>query len=829
MIKDLRQSIEQGFSQYGRLVYRHRYKTLLLLIIVVALLVSQLPKLTLDTSNEGFLHESDPTLHTYDQFREQFGRDELIIVSIQTQDVFTLDFLSKLKRLHDELRANVPHLDDIDSLINARNTRGTEGELIVEDLLERWPEDEDALVAIRQRAKSNPLYRNLLLSEDGRVTNVVIQTDAFSNTAQDNTEDALADFDEVNTALEIEGTAETKSSRPYLSDAENSAVVNAVRDIIKDYEGEDFQIHFVGMPVVADVLKQSMQQNMAKFMQAALLSIAVILYLLFRRLSGVLLPMLTVVMSLLSTLGMMAWLGIPFKLPTQILPSLLLAVGIGASVHLLAVFYRHLRELPALRSSSDRSELSMNQLKEEAVSYALGHSGLAIAMTSLTTAAGLASFAGAEVAPVSDLGIIASSGVLIALLYTLTLIPALLAITPLRDKKLTVVHKRNLRMDAILEGIAHVSVRRYRPILGVSAVIILLGLAGAAQVRFSHYPLHWLHEKEPSRIATTFVDEHMKGASTMEIIIDGKQENRLYEPQVMQTIERMAREIESIDQGDLFIGKALSLADILKEINKALNENRDEYYRIPEQRELIAQEFLLFENSGSDDLEDFVDSQFSKARMTVKMPWVDSTLYTGLIADLEQRFHKAFGDDFEISITGMIPLMARVMHASIISMAESYVIAFVVITLMMIVLMGSLRIGLISMIPNLTPIVLTLGLMGWFGMPLDAFTILIGSIAIGLAVDDTIHFMHNYRRYHRESAEVHQAVRQTLLTTGRAMLVTTIVLSSGFFLYAFADLSNLQNFGILTGFTIVMALLADFFLAPALMTWLHKAHALADE
>jgi predicted RND superfamily exporter protein len=133
------------------------------------------------------------------------------------------------------------------------------------------------------------------------------------------------------------------------------------------------------------------------------------------------------------------------------------------------------------------------------------------------------------------------------------------------------------------------------------------------------------------------------------------------------------------------------------------------------------------------------------------------------------------------------------------------------------------------MIPNLTPIILTLGVMGWLGLPLDLFTMLIGSIAIGLAVDDTIHFMHNYRRYHHETGDVQEAVRQTLLTSGRAMFVTTVVLSIGFFLYMFANLSNLVNFGLLTGFTIIMALLADFFLAPALMAVLHKAHLISDD
>jgi predicted RND superfamily exporter protein len=155
-------------------------------------------------------------------------------------------------------------------------------------------------------------------------------------------------------------------------------------------------------------------------------------------------------------------------------------------------------------------------------------------------------------------------------------------------------------------------------------------------------------------------------------------------------------------------------------------------------------------------------------------------------------------------------------------MAKSYTIALIVITVLMVLLIGKLRIGMLSMIPNLFPICLTLGIMGWFKVPMDLFTMLVGSIAIGLAVDDTIHFMHNFRRYFEESGDAVLAVQETLHTAGRAMLITSCVLSIGFFIFMFASLNNLYNFGWLTGFTIITALLADYFIAPALMVLVHR-------
>jgi len=271
-----------------------------------------------------------------------------------------------------------------------------------------------------------------------------------------------------------------------------------------------------------------------------------------------------------------------------------------------------------------------------------------------------------------------------------------------------------------------------------------------------------------------------------------------------------------LEFGDVFAGKAWSLTTILKEINQALHQNRSVYYSIPKDRKLVAQEFLLFENSGSDDLEDVVDSQFSMARFTIKVPFKDAVQYGSFIKAVETYFEKNF-PEAQVTITGMMALFFRTIHNVIISMAKSYGIALVVISAMMILLIGRIRIGLLSMIPNIAPILFMLGVIGTFSLPMDLFTMMVASIAIGLAVDDTIHFMHNFRRYYEISNDPKAAVFETLNTTGRAMLVTSVVLSLGFFIYAFATMQNLVNFGLLTAFTIIMALLSDYLIAPALM------------
>ena len=807
MAQTFRQRIELGFEAFGRAVTARPLIALILSLALIAGLGSNIPNIVMDTSTESFLHDDDPALKAYNDFRDQFGRDELVMVAIEAPDVFAPAFLKKLEMLHRDLNDNTPHLDDINSLINARNTFGREDELIVEDLFETWPDTAEGFAEKRAQALRNPLFKNLLLSEDQKITTIVMRTNAFS-TSGASEDDALSGFDDL-----AAPTGEAVE-RVYLTDEENSELVDAVRDIAAKYDSEDFKIRVGGSPVVVDVLKLSMQTNMKRFMLLAIGLIAVVLFVMFRRVSGVLLPLFVVFGSLIGTLGLLPLTGRAFTIPMQILPSFLLAVGIGASVHLMSVFFRHVQHGNGRRDS---------------VIYALGHSGLPIVMTSLTTAAGLASFSGAEIAPVADLGLMASFGILLSLALTLVMLPALLTMLPLKAKSSTRAHKRHDRMDAILRWTADISVQRAPHILVISAVLLGIAIAGVTQLQFSHQPFKWLPEDEPARAATDFLDLRMKGASAVEVIVDTKRENGLYDPVIMQGLEQLNREIETLDTANYMVGKTLSLADILKESNRALHANDEAHYAIPDDRDLIAQELFLFENTGSDDMEDFVDSQFQKARFTAKMPWVDAIHLMSLDKDLTDRFQAVLGDGVDITVTGMNALLGRTLEATIYSMAESYVIAAFVITIMMVVFIGDIRIGLLSMIPNLTPILIALGLMGWLGIKLDLFTMLIGSIAIGLAVDDTIHFMHNYRRYHQKTGSVLSAVHDTLLSTGRAMLVTTVVLTIGFFVYIFSTMSNLVNFGWLTALTITMALIADFFLAPALMAVLHKAHLLPDD
>ncbi len=795
-MESIRKKIDRVFYNWGALVIRFKWLFFIAIVAMTGFMLAQFPNLKMDTSNEGFFKENDLALINYNKFRDQFGRDEMIVLMIHSDNIFSQAFLKKLAALHEEIEETVPNVNDVSSLINIRQTVGEDDTLNVDDFLEEIPESEKKLQEKKEYALQHPLYKNLIISEDGRYTVILVETDAYSS------------LDAEGNPIKMEDAnfgEQTERELLPLTDQENSAIIHKIDQIKEKYDASDFKISFTGTPVVIDYLKRAMQEDMRKFTALAVLGILIFLFLTFRRIPGMVLPLLTVILSLIFTLGMMSLTGTRIKIPTQILPSFLLAVGIGAAVHLMAIFYK------------DYHKEKGN--KNQAIKDALEHSGLPIFMTSITTAAGLLSFSTAEVAPIGDLGKFSAFGILVSLFMTLTLIPSLLAIIPAQSQKHHETDDKKTASDHMLLGLGYFAADHAKLVVGISIALMIAAFIGISRLNVAHNVLAWFPEDSVIRQQTNSMDQHLKGTVSIELMIDTKKENGLYLPDMMNALDELEHYASQLKKdGELFIGKALTLSTMLKEIHQALNGNSPDYYKIPQNKELIAQEFLLFENSGSDDLENNVDSQFSVARFTAKTPWTDAVAYKPILDSIEDKAKELFTGKADVMVTGMITLFSKTIDIMISTTITSYLIAGIVITFMMVLLIGSLKIGLISMIPNLSPIVLTLGMMGFFGIPLDMFTLLIGSIAIGIAVDDTIHFFHNYRKYYAVTGSSRLSIEHTLSTAGRAMLVTTIVLTLGFWIFMLAGMNNLFNFGLLTGITLLLAFLADVLLAPALLT-----------
>jgi len=796
----LKRKIEGHFEQLGHLLFRNPYKTLFLVFSFIAVLVYHIPGIIIDTSSESMLHEDDPFRIQYNEFRDQFGGANIIIVGIKAPNVFSHDCLVRLKALHHDLEKELPYVQGVNSLINARNTRGEGDVLYVDDLLNGWPDNPVDMASLKEQVLKNPFYVNNIISEDGTLAAIVIETSAFAETDPD-TASILSDFEDGFESSASED--ESPKTRHYFSNKENTELMDALHMIVKRHEAKDFSLAVTGGPAVVEIFNRYTLSDMKLLFLVATGIIILFIAILFQRLSGVVLPFIIVYSSMASTLGLMAIFGAYITLMTVVLPTFIVAVGIADSVHILAIFYRRFQQ---------------GDSKEDAISYALGHSGLAVVLTSVTTATGLLSFSFSELSAIANLGVFSAAGVMLALIYTIIMLPALLAIVPIKLKKTVLERKRSAAMDRFLMFFIKLSTTHPKKILWMCPFLFVFSFYYISQIELTHTIINYFPDSFKVKQDALFIDSKLKGILTVEVVVDTEKENGIYDPAILNRIERITRHLESIDREDMFVGKVFSITDILKETNQALHGNDPDYYTIPRDSDIIAQEFLLFENSGADDLEEITDSRFSKTRITIKIPWVDLVIIDRFVNELRDLFSDAFPENVDTTITGLTPIMGKTIMEAMRSMARSYVIAFIVISVLMVVLVGNFKLGLLSMIPNLLPIFLVIGIMGLANVPMDLTALMIGSIAIGLVVDDTMHFMYNFSKYYNITGDAHQSVKETLLGTGRALLMTSLILSSNFFILMVATLKNSFVFGFFTGIVVILALLADFLVAPAIMT-----------
>lgn len=788
---NLNKQIAVGFENWSDYVFAHHKQVILVCVLLMVGFISQMPKLTVDTTIEGFLYKDDPAMVAYDLFRDQFGRDDRIVMGIEGGDVFTATFLQQLASFQQAIESRVPYLEQVDSLINARDVYGTEDELIVEDLFAVWPDTDEQLAVIKKRALANPLYRNLILSAGGNFTTVVAKIRRYSEVLTD--DQALDQFD-----FDVTSDQMSTEKPVLLSEAQNDEVITVLLQVIREHDSESFRIYTAGQPMLTYTIKNALLEDMRIFVALGLLAIAILLLLLFRTISAVIPPLVVVICSLLSTLSCMAMADVPVQIPTQILPSFLLAVGVADSVHILTIFHHRLRS---------------GEEKQTALRHAMGHAALPVLFTSLTTAAGLCSFMGSAMAPVSTLGIFAPLGVLFALFYSVVFLPALIALFPA-----TTSTQDPFRLSGrILNYLGLLALRNPWRILSVTALLAAFAFSSAIGLHFSHNPINWLPEESSLRRSTLAIDAAMSGTMSMEILLDKGQENAFQDPVNLTKLAQIAADVEAITDLKVTVGQSISLVDVLREIHKALNENNQAYYRLAGNRELLAQELLLFENSGSEDLQELVDTIYSKARLTLLVNWFDALEYVPFVERVEQIAHRYFSPD-EVTITGLMPILSSTLTVLVHSVVNSYLLALIIIVPLMMLMVNSIKVGSLAMAPNIIPILLCLGVMGALDIPIDGFTMLIGGVAIGLVVDDTIHFIHHFKRYLDESGSVESAVSSTLQTTGRAMLFTTIVLVCGFAAFTLSSMQNLVNFGALTALTVTLALLADILMMPALVS-----------
>jgi len=796
---DYKSKIEKGFFYLGIKVIRYRWAILLMTIVVAGLAATQLPKISIATSVESTFKQHDQILTDYQRFRSQFGRDEEIVLLISSTDIFSLKFLTTLKQFHGDLENSLPLLKEVSSLTNAPYIESVDSGARVRGFLDNLPRTEKEAQHYRQRGHSYPGFQNLYFTPDGKHAMVVIKTQAASALSVDGLR--LRGY-----ARGVRGAEEPHppEEQQSISQVENIAVIGIVEAVIKEYQAPDFRIAYSGTPVYQYHVEPLVRSNMKKMCIAILIVSVVFMPFVFGRGSGAILPQMTAILGLMVSLGLMALLSVRFSLTSSMLPSILLSIGLTAPIHFLVVYFKHQKRVGKFRG----------------IIATMKHSGLPITMTSITTAAGMLSFSFSNIVPIADLMNFTIIGVLAILVFTLVSMPAFLSILQV----VSGVKQGEANYEASILSRTLLALGR----LGVARpyLVLILFLAGTlvvgfsiSKLHFSHNELHYFAKDSDFMRQVRLIEAQTGGFRALEVLIDTKQKRGIIDHDLLQAMEQLDNYLrsETDSKGRAYVGRTRSLVDLIKEITCATTVRDQGPCPIAKDKPALAKQFDHFNRISPETLQKYTDADLRTGRLTAMMYWRDAAHDVDFIARVREYVATLFDSGVNVAVTGVVSINSDIINAMMTSLTIGYSIGFLLIAALMILAIGDVRLGLLAMIPNLFPFSIALGVMGYLDIPLNTYNLIGGSIVIGIAVDDTIHFFHNFRRYYLKSGDINFAVSETLGTAGRAMMATTLILVSSFWMRLFSDLKVVADFGLVVGIALFVAFLADVLLAPALL------------
>jgi predicted RND superfamily exporter protein len=743
------------------------------------------PRLVIDTSIEQMLPSGDASRAYYDRVRRIFGNDEtLLLVLHHPAGVFREDVLAAIARLTPRVEA-VPGVASVLSLSSAPNIRSVDGDLSIAPLFETPPSDPAALEAVRREAFANPLYAGSLVNGKGDTTSLVIQ---------------LLDIPEA------EFTRLTPADAGWIGKllglAEPPPEQRAVDRQIQALAAEELaaavvQHWLVGSAHVKAETTRTLVADLVRVIPLALLLIAAVAALSFRTVRGVLLPVSAIGISVVWTLGVMAAIDPLLNLVTVSVPMLLLVIGFAYAVHVVSCYYHAVEEGPSPEGSAAARGLRVVLLPT--------------VVTSITTVAGFFSLVTHPLAAIRQFGLYGGIGVAFAGLAALTFVPAVLQLLREPAPRGEGAHAEAAHakwFDRVLARLGEFDVRRAGWIFLAVAALSLLSAFGIPRIQVNSTMVSNFPAESSVRRAVEAVNHHLGGAGQLNVVLETDYPKGFTEPSILRQLE----ELQAWLAEQPGVSGSTSILDYVKLLHQAFNENDPAQYRIPASRNLVTQ--LLF-FGGSDDTKRFVDSQYQVANVLVRTTALDSADLGELVRRIEARLAK-LTEPVSGRVTGNLVLIAKTNDEIAIGQAISVGSAFGMIFLIMAALFMSLRIGFLGMVPNVFPVLLYFGVLGWTGITLNVTTGLVASIVLGISVDDTIHFFSNFNRFAREKASELEGVKATLLHLGRPVTYASLALCAGFAVLGLSDLRQQAEFGWLAAVTLLAAAVADLTFNPAL-------------
>ena len=768
--------VNKVFARLGRFQVKFRWLILLATILVTLAACLGLPQLQMTSSEEEWFDDWDKVKIDQAHFNDVFGSDDGYMVMVRANDVFAPEVLSAIDRLSKRLENEVPYADRVVSLTHNLSIpiANDEGFEVIDPFESGIPTDSAQLAAKKSLIMSRESLVNNIVSDDAKETWVILSLKSYEG-GIDFGKDSIAPF----------------ARNVILSD---------------EFKSDKFEMLPTGMSYTEMEENEVISRECAIRIGIGFAVMLACLILFVRSLRGVIVPAIATVGGIASVLGVNAWLGIIGDESMVALPVLLgMALSVGYSIHYINSFRMHFRR------TGNRRESVINAVEE---------TGWPILFTVITTVASLISFLFAGIRPIRWIGGISAGIVFMVYLYVIILIPILMSFGKNTKPDPTQVKTAGAtKADILFEFFGRKVCRHSGIIAAISAAIMLLQIPGVMNIDVNMDYTKTMGEKIP--FVTRLMDMlsgKLGSLYDFNVMVEFNESDALKNPANMKRIEALEQKLGTLQLTKISGDKprVQSVTRLVKEMNRTLNADSTEYYKIPDAQDMLTQLLFLYEISDADALFERMDEDYKTTYIHIELSGYDAKK---IVEDLDsaKSYAAQIFPDAKTSIVGEVVNYAEMNGKLVNGLLRSFGGSFVIIAIMMFLAFGSIKAGLIGMIPNVAPVLLIGGVMGYSGMPLDMITMIVMPMILGIAVDDTIH-MNNHIKYgYERTSSYKKALLLSYREIGKTMGMTTFILCAMFFVFIFSPMGALHNVGLLSIIGLAAALVADYTLTTALV------------
>jgi hypothetical protein len=754
----------------GKWVVKQRWLIIVVTLLLVAAAATGTQYLRFSNDSRVFFSKENPQLQALEKLENMYTKNENVIFVLAPKDgnVFTRNTLEAIEELT-ESAWGIPYSSRVDSITNFQHTRAEEDDLLVEDLvLDAASIPKEKLAEIKQIAINEPALVNRLISPEGHVAGINI--------------DIL------------------KSGK---SDSEVPEITAYSRQLAREFmeKHPEIDLHLMGGVIFDNAFMEVGMQDMSSLVPVMFLVLLLVLGLIIRSFTGVLSTFAIIVVSMLTAMGLAGWLGIAVTAASSNAPIIILTLAVADSIHILASMFQNMRK---------------GMERNEAISESLRINLQPVFLTSITTAIGFLTMNFSDAPPFRDLGNIVAMGVMAAFVFSILFLPALLSVLPVRVQK----DEEKSRCKSC-EWISDFVINRQKPLFwGMTALMILLS-SGITLIEFEDDWIKYFSKKYDIRKAADFAQEHLMGFDVIEYSLDSGEPGGINNPDYIAKVE----EFKNWYAAQPKVVHVNAITDTFKRLNMNMHGDDRAFYRIPDSRELAAQYLLLYEMSlpFGLDLNNQINVTRSSTRFTVSMRDA-TTKELRYMDDNAREWLKANAPESMYTYGSGISIMfSHISERNINSMLGAAIAALTLISGILILALRSLKLGMLTLIPNLAPAFMAFGVWGMLVGQVGLGLSVVVSLTLGIVVDDTVHFMSKYMRARRElSLSPEDAVRYSFDTVGSALMTSTLTLVAGFMVLSLSGFKMNSDLGLMTALTISLALLLDFLLLPILLMKVDK-------